>query len=218
VSSPLSRLGDLFVAPPERRQKEREGSRLRRLGVAFLEEPEAPASVQRAEALAVLARSADAAAAGGAVALATARGTALVLLWGAEPPPIRAPSTPGARRLAARLSARGHDTSATGRLAMVTLPDGIDEAVRAAAAASAPTVLVVAGPRDERVDAVLRGQDRVLAVGEGAIAELAARSVATLGASAEALPLPAAPAARALAASGVALIAPLRAPVEEALR
>jgi hypothetical protein len=229
VTSPLSRLTDVFVAPADAERPARDEpvdaspSALRRLAGAFVEgaaarQGDAPAAVRTADAIAVLARPADAAAAGGAVALAVARGCVVVLLWGAEAPPVLAPATPGARRLAARLADRGHDVAATGRLVAVALRDGIDEGIRAAAAGAVPAVLVVAGPRDERVDAVLRGQDRVLAVGEGAVAELAARSVARLGVPAETLELPTAPAARALAASGVALVAPLRARVEEALR
>jgi hypothetical protein len=229
MTTPLSRVSELFVAPRDERSgahphaadvRPERTTRRSRLADAFLSEPEPREreAARAADAVAVLARRADAAAAGGAVALALARGTALVALWGAGAPAVRAPARPGARRAAARLAGRGHDACASGRLVIVALGDGLDEGVRAAAAAGVPAVLVVAGPRDERVDAVLRGQDRAIAVGEGGIAELAARSVASSGVPARTLALPPAPAARALAAAGVALVAPLRAPVADALR
>jgi hypothetical protein len=214
VTSPLSRLAAAFVAPREgARPQPMEHGPLRRASGRSAARRSAPG-----RAIAVLARPADAAAAGGAVALAAGGGAVLVLLWGAEPPGVRAPATPAARRTAARLADRGHETVATGRLVLVALRQGIDEAVRAASATTAAAILVVAAPRDERVDAVLRGHDRAIAVGEGAIAELAAQGVAAFGVPARTLELPAAAPARALAVSGVALVAPLRAPVEEALR
>ena len=202
MTSPLSRIGEAFLAPADTAARVDDR----------VHEAVAPA------AIAVLARAQDAVAAGGAVALGLARGTAVVLLWGVEAPAVRAPATPSARKSAARLAERGHEAVGTGRLVLVTLRGGIDEAVRASAAAALPAVVVVAGPRDERVDAVLTGQDRAIAVGDGAIADLAAQSGAALGGPAGTLALPSAPAARALAASGVALVAPLRAPVEEAVR
>jgi hypothetical protein len=230
VTSPRSRLAELFLAPrdadrrpPPRARRAADGSTLRRVAAAFVDEPaspvaDAPGTIRSAGAIAVLARPADAAAAGGAVALAATSGCAVVLLWGAAASPVRAPSMPAARRVARRLGDRGHEAGATGRLVVVSLSGGPDEAVRVAAAAAVPAIFVIAGPRDGRVDAVLRGQDRAIAVGDGRIAELAAQNVAGLGVPATTLTLPVAPAARALAGAGVALVAPLRAPVEAALR
>jgi hypothetical protein len=57
------------------------------------------------------------------------------------------------------------------------------EAGRALAAAPGPTVLVVAGPRDERIDALLHAQDRVLVAegGEEGVAALAAARLESEG-------------------------------------
>lgn len=216
------------------------GGWLGRLGAAFLTPPtvatpapdsaEADAAPPAApRAVAVLARAADAAAAGGAVALGLLggadAGAALVGLWaphglGACVP---APATPGARRLAARLAERGHEARATGRLAIVALDadpaTACAEAARATAAArDAPAVTVLAGARDEHVDALLWGHDLVLAATTGAGDVVAALAADGLGPRGRVLVLaPAAP-PRALAAAGVALLAPWRGAVEEALR
>ena len=246
MTSPLSRLAGWFVDPVDARvqraaapgddaaRASRGRSARSRLAEVFVEPPAPAAAARRGDvergvdvvragsrahdAVAVLAQPAEAAAAGGAVALAMTRGCAVVLLWGAEPASVRGPAAPGARKLAARLADRGHRTVATGRLVVVALGEGIDEAARAAAAVPVPSVLVVAGPRDDRVDAVIAGHERLVAVGDGAVAELAAQSAAMLGVPSRTLALPVAPAARGLASAGLALVAPLRARVEEGLR
>jgi len=182
-------------------------------------------------AVGVLARPADAWAAGGAVALGLlARGqaaTAVVAAWsGGEGPSAAAPATPAARRLAVRLTDRGHDARSTGRLVLVVLagdagPAGAEAARVAAALGAEPAVTVLAGPRDEGVDTLLAGQDRAVVAAAGAedaVADLAASSLALTGATVRVLDTSAPGPARALAATGVALLAPLRAAVEGALR
>jgi hypothetical protein len=178
-----------------------------------------PPEPPRPPRVAVLCRPGDALAAGGAVALAVAAGgPAAVVVWGAEPATLRAPAGRAARRLALRLADRGHTASATGRLVHVHA-DTPAEVVRVAAATGdAPSVAVLAAPRDTAADRVLGDHDHVLVAGAGAVAELAAASVARLGVRADALDLPAAPAAAALAAAGLALVGPWRAPVTGALR
>lgn len=186
---------------------------------------------EAATAVGVLARSADAWAAGGAVALGllsrTRAPVAVVCGWGGGAgPSALAPATPAARRLAGRLAERGHAARATGRLVLIALDDDVGpacaEAARVAAALSdEPAVVVLAGARDEPVDALLADQDRVVVAGSGsddAVADLAASSLAPVDVAVRVVALgPAAP-ARALAATGVALMAPLRAAVAEALR
>jgi hypothetical protein len=175
-------------------------------------EPERPAAAR----LAVLAPAAHALAAGAAVGLALAKGPVLVASWGADR--VRAaPAQPRARRLASKLGARGHDAAATGRLVVVTLA-APDEAARVSAVADVPMVLVVAGPRDDHVDRVLRDHDAAIVVGDGLLADLATASVQALGVPTASLALPDAAVARALAASGLALVAPWRAALEEAVR
>jgi hypothetical protein len=184
-----------------------------------------------AATVAVLARPADAWAAGGAVALGllgTARApVAVVCVWGGGPgPSALAPATPAARRLAGRLAERGHRARAGGRLVIVALDEEVApacaEAERVAAALpDEPLVVVLAGARDERVDALLARHDRVVVAGsapDDAVADLAAANLASIVVPVRVVALaPAAP-ARALAATGVALLAPLRAAIEEGLR
>ena len=203
MSDVLHRLVAAFVAPVERGDG----------GPGAWVEPAPPSP----PSVAVLAAPDRAVAIGAAVALALGGGPVLTGIWGAEPQGPRAAASPRAGRLAGKLTARGHDAAATGRLVVVTLGDGADEAARVAAAAQVPSVLVVAGPRDARVDRVVAAQDRVLVAGDDLVAALALDSVRALGVRAHALALPGAVAARVLAASGVALVAPWRAPVLEAL-
>ncbi len=103
------------------------------------------------------------------------------------------------------------------------LAQGAPEAVRALAAApGVRAVVVVAGPRADAADALLGAQDRVLvaapADAEREVAELALAGLAPLGAPAAIAAIPAlAPPVRTLAASGVAVVAPLRAAIQGAL-
>jgi hypothetical protein len=171
----------------------------------------------------LLCRPGDALALGSAVALSLRPGAraGLVAVWrphgGPSSPALRAPPTRHARRLAASLSARGLDASASGRLARVKLPEPPPEAAaaaeRALAAAQAPAVLVVAGPRCAALDAVLATLDRLLvaaAPGEDpALARLAADGLARLGPPADLVAGLGSPLVRALA--GYGLLAPPRA-------
>lgn len=199
----VSRLTRAFVAPAE------------------TERGRDTAEAAVAAAVAVLCPPEHAWAVGGAVALTRGR-TAIVAVCGPDlalPTP-RAPGTPAARKLAARLRARGHDAAASGRVVHLLLgayPGA--EAARVVAAPTPPCVTVIAGPRDERIDALLRTQDHVLVDAEEAIADLALTSLAAADVPARRVEISTAPAAaRALAAAGVALVPPLRATVEKGLR
>ena len=203
MSGILDRLVAAFVAPVEH-EAPRPGGWV---------EPAPPA----APAVAVLSAPDHAVAAGAAVALAVDRGVVVLAVWGATVGGSRAPASPRAGRLATRLADRGHDAKATGRLVVVTLAAGPDEAARVAAATDVPVVLLVAGPRDDHVDRVVRDHDRVLVVGDDRVATLAVESVRALDVRTAALALPDAATARSLASSGVALVAPWRALVREAL-
>lgn len=233
----FDRLGSAFIAPPHTASSRDSGSR-RRDGDggggrhdAIPGDPRGGTRTGSA-AIAMLCRPDDALVIGGAVALLLAgrcrTSHALVALWaGRDAGSVRAPATAGARRLAATLEARGHEATATGRLAVVRLGGGLmeaaPEAVRAVAASGdVPAVVVLAGPRDDAADALLRDQDGVLiAVPEetdAAVPELALAGLAPLGVEACALPIPLVPSpARVLAASGVAVMPPLRAAVEAGL-
>lgn len=200
MSGVLDRLVAAFVAPVEH------------------EDPAPGRWVEPAEpvraAIAVLAPPNHAVAVGAAVALAS--GAVVVAVWSAELRSTAAPASPQARRLAAKLAGRGHEAMATGRLVVVALATP-DEAARVAVAVDGPTVFVVAGPRDDHVERALRDHDQVLVAGDELVASLAAESVRALGVPAGTLALPDAPLARAVATSGVALIAPWRAAVQEVL-
>ena len=198
----LDRLVAAFVAPVAEEP--------RSLGEWLAPEPPGPPS------LAVLAPPDLAWAAGGAIALAAAKGRVVVAVWGDVPRPPSAPATPHAKRLATKLTDRGHDATATGRLVQVVL-EGPDEAARVAVAVDVATVLVIAGPRDDSVDRVLLHHDRVVVIGDGLVAELATASIRALGVHVSSLHLDDAAVARTLAATGLALVSPWRPAVEEAL-
>lgn len=231
--SALSRLAAAFVAPDDA-EPSASGADVPRLDAPAADArpwrrgrppgrdadraPHVAAGVHHALHVGVVARPADAAVAGCAIGLALAQPAAIVALWGAAAPKVHAPASLRARKAAGRLAARGHVAHAGGRLAVVALGEAVSEASRvAAAAAELPVVCVVAGPRDEAGDVVLAACDRVIVVGDDLVAELAAASLAPLGPACRSLVLPDGP-SRALAASGAALVAPLRAPVLEALR
>jgi hypothetical protein len=82
--------------------------------------------------------------------------------------PLAAWASAGARRLAARLSARGLTARATGRLAWLTLPDEAPDAARLVGGLlgwlDAPVVTAVAGPRSDELDGLLAAHDLVVAV------------------------------------------------------
>ncbi len=197
---------------------------LARLGAAFVAPaPEAvqgppAAAAAPAPSVALLCPPSQAASAGALLALALTRhercGHALLCLWGvAAARGLRVPAVPGARKLAASLAGRGHAARAAGRLAVVALaadaPDAAAEAGRAGAAAGrAPTVIALAGPRDERIDALLHAQDLVLVASRAGAAEapmtaLAVDGLVAAGVRAESWPCAISPVAAALARSGV---------------
>jgi len=205
-------------------------------GRALIDRPVAPVADgahddEGAPAVAVLARPPDAWAAGGAVALgllAAARAsTVVVCVWGAGTGPSAAPpATPAARRVAGRLAERGHEARASGRLVLLALGAEVGAACAETARVTAalgdePAVVVLGGVREERADALLADRDRVVVAASGLddpVADLAAVSLGFVDAAVRVVALaPAAP-ARVLAATGVALVAPLRTAIEEALR
>jgi hypothetical protein len=186
--------------------------------------------------LGVLVAPAQAAAAGAVLGLAAATAgassCALVCRWTgdvAEAAPLAsAPAVGAARRLASRLSSRGLDAAARGRLVTVRLPAPADEAgdaaERAAAAAGeAPTVLVLAGARPPSFDTLLAAADRLVVVtspdAPSMLEDLAVEDAARIGRSTGVLHLsPAAALAQRLTvATGLLLSPPLRAAAEAAL-
>lgn len=222
----LARVADAFVAPADdgpprdvRRESAASAGRLSRTFVAPLRRAEAVETA--AVTTAILCGPDDARFAGSAVALAD-RGAAVVVAWGdgVRPPSTRAPVSRAARRLAESLTSRGHEAVATGRLVHVLVDDLPRHGARVAAAAgSARCVAVVAGPRDDAVDAILRLHDRVLVDADDAVADLALLSLAHADVPASRLVLAdAPPAARALAEAGVALTPALRRLLAEATR
>jgi hypothetical protein len=172
-------------------------------------------------AVAVLAAAADAPALGAALGLALARRrrapVVALCMWTADQPagpPWRAPALPAARRLAARLAARGYDARPAGRLAVVRLSGSDDDAALAArralaAAGAAPAVLALGGPRTVAFDELLAEQDLVV-VGarSGADPVLTRLAVAGLAGAmrACACEVPTTHLARSFAAAGVVLL------------
>jgi hypothetical protein len=189
------------------------------------EAPERPCVVPRPRTppgIAVLCAPADAPALGAALALAVAgrfgAPVVAVCAWsGAEPArrAWRAPALPGARRLAAGLAARGHQAHAAGRLAVVQLAPGCEEAAAEArraiaAAAPLPAVVALGGPRARAFDELLAEQDLVVVAtrsgAEPALARLAVASLADSTVAAQACEIPSTPSARTLAAAGLTLL------------
>lgn len=176
-------------------------------------------------AVGVLCRPRQAATAGVVVALRLAQRhrarAAVVALW----PPARhgglgvpgALPTREARRVAAALGARDLETHVAGRVALAVLPsdqqDAATMAERAfAVAAHLPTVLVLAGPRDEPLDAVLRARDLVLVADDlgDAVVDLALDALRRHGVPARRCAVPTAPVAVAAARGAVVLPAARR--------
>jgi hypothetical protein len=110
---------------------------------------------------------------------------AVVATWTPEhgAPSPRGPAAPAAARTAARLTARGLQSTAHGRLAWLPLDDHVVAAAvgarRTAAALDVPLVLALAGPRCDIVEGLLAEQDLVLVVAaepDGPMARLAVAS------------------------------------------
>ncbi len=186
-------------------------------------------------AVAVVGRDRRAVAAGCAAGLLLARRArapaALVCVRGAGDgrlPAHRGAATLGARRLATAVGADGVAVAAAGRLVLADLDrrpgDGegrIDGAVAVAraeralaAAGNAPTVLVLAGPREASFDRLLAAQDVIgVACAAGDPPSLADLAVAGLPGAAVALRCGTARAAASLACGGVAVAPSLAAAV-----
>jgi hypothetical protein len=168
---------------------------LSRVGAFFLDQAStpaaepasAPAPVAVPQAAAVLGAPAAvvpvAAACAGELRARHGASAALICIWRPGPapspltecngsePPARSPAgatTPGARRLANRLTAHELPATACGRLAWVALDPDAEAAAgqvrRALLLAKAPLVLAVAGPRPEAFEPLLRSLDLAIAV------------------------------------------------------
>jgi hypothetical protein len=224
--SALEAFRDLVLAPPADRPAPSSGA----------EHPLAPPP--RTPALAVLCGADDArpvAVAAGSLlagAFGGARGPcALACVWTPDATPARADGRPLAwaapQRLAASLGARGLVADACGRTAAVTLPAAPADAVMAArralaAAAQAPAVLVLGGPRDAAFDVLLAEQDLIVVLTCGGqsdtVTALAVAALDALDVRAVARPLALRPAARALAGLGVGVPPVLRRALDAPLR
>jgi hypothetical protein len=223
MTGPLDSLARLFLEPATDAPAD---DTRRWLPPTTAPSPPATAGGRR---VAVVCTPRDARVAGGAAALALAHATGApppaILEWtGIEPAsaPDRTAS-PATRRAATALRESGSVASAVGRLVRVALP--IDEAEAAAEIAAlsaglAAFLLVAAGPRGAAIEQALAGCDRILlATRPDADEELSALAAEELGRLAPTMlvGLPPSPGAAALARSGTALVAPLRAPFLAAL-
>ena len=206
MTGPLAAVRDFFVAPPVQAH----GSTAR------------PARVP--PAFAVLGQRGEAVAVASGLVLASGAGPGLVCVWPPGDVRPRAPATARARRLAARLEARGVTALAGGRLVGVPLPGPAAEAVavsqRAVAAAGVATAVVLAGPRDDDLDALLALQDAVVLVtaraADSALVRLAVAGLAETPAPVATVPAPSGP-VRALAAAGLIALPALRSALAPAL-
>jgi hypothetical protein len=223
----LDRLASLFVEPPAAEGAADEPVRWLPPGNPAVSTPVGTAPRTRTPTVAVVCSSRDARVAAGAAGLALARavraGCAVVAEWTGEQGGTAAadrPAAPATRRAAAALRAAGHTVHATGRLVRVELPAGEEDAAAQARAALATTVapgiLALAGPRGPALERLLAQCDLVVvATRPDADDELTALAVAEFearGVAAIAVPFATSPGAAALARSGTALVAPLRAP------
>jgi hypothetical protein len=181
-----------------------------------------------APSVAVLGPPRELAAAGPGLALALARrggaGVGLACTWGRGDAP-RAPATRRARRLAARLEARGVRAAASGRLVCATLPDDPAEAFaaaqRAVGAAGCPAAIALCHPREPVMDDLLLLQDAIVLVRRAgdppAVARLAESGLSGLGVPVVTCDVRVGAAGRALAAAGLAAPGALRAALAPAV-
>jgi hypothetical protein len=161
-------------------------------------------------------------AAGSAVALRLAQRhrarAAVVAVWPAERPGVPgAPPAREARRVATALGSRDLATHVAGRVVLTALPGDQHDAAAAAerafaVAAHLPTVLVLAGPREEPLDALLRARDLVLVADDlgDAVAALALDVLRRQGVPAQPCTVPTALVAAAAARGAVVLPAARR--------
>jgi hypothetical protein len=178
-------------------------------------------------AVAVLCAAEDAAAVGVAAAALLARraraSCGLALVWTGSAPAPQTDAGPfagrAARRLASALRDRGVVARACGRTVHVALPADPPEALAvarraAAAGGEAPAVIVLGGPRSEAFDAALAEQDTLVVLTrpgvDPTVAELAVASLPQEGPARAARTVALRPAARALAAAGLAVPGALR--------
>jgi hypothetical protein len=206
VSGVLDAVREFFVAPPAQAARDRVGAA-----------PPAPSFV-------VLGDRRDVVPVACGVVLSGAGGCGLVCLWpGGEALP-RAPGTRAARRLAARLEARGVAAVASGRLVRGALPRDPPEAVaaaqRAVAAAGVPAAVALTGPRSDDLDALLVLHDAVVlalrAPSGDPLARAATAGLAHLGVPVAAVRAPGG-LSRPLATAGVLSSPSLRVAVRPAL-
>lgn len=222
-------LRDFLLAPPGAASLDAPAGARRVRPVAA-----ARAAAASPAAVAVLCDAADARAVGVAVATLLARraraACGLACVWTAsspaEHPEARPPASRAARRLAAALAGRGLTVRACGRAAVVALDAdpaaGLAGFGRAAAVAgTAPVVLMLGGPRPAAFDALLAEQDAVLVLirpgADPALAALAAGGLPEAGPARSVRALALGPAARAVAAAGLAVPAPVRRALDAAL-
>jgi hypothetical protein len=167
----------------------------------------------------VIATPRHALAVGSAVALVVARSVrarrALVCAWPPGPwaqPALQAPAGTAARRLRRSLAARGIDATASGSLARIILPEPPEQAAataeRALAAAGAPAVLVLAGPRPELLDELLLAQEAIVVAADPdadrSVVDLAVATLNERHPAVSACRLPLGSIARTLATAGLA--------------
>jgi hypothetical protein len=205
VTGPLAAVRDFFVAPPVHAR-----------ATTTRSAPVPPS-------FAVLGDRREAVAVASGLVLASGVGAGLVCVWPAGEVRPRLPATGRARRLAARLEARGVTALARGRLVGVPLPRPAAEAVavsqRAVAAVDVATAVVLAGPRDDDLDVLLALQDAVVLVlreaADSPLVRLAVAGLAETLAPVVTVPAPSGPVG-ALAASGLMALPALRAALEPA--
>ncbi|MEA2245698.1 MAG: hypothetical protein QOH46_227 [Solirubrobacteraceae bacterium] len=185
--------------------------------------------------LAIVCAAEDARAVGVAAAALLARrhraACGLACVWtatGTARPDARPLATGATRRLAAALAARGLDSTACGRAVAVALPgdppDALSTTRRAlAAAGAAPTIVVLGGPRDAALDALLADQGRVVVLTRGVrgaddpLTALALAGLSDVADVSVAEPIVLGAATRAAAAAGVAIPRALRRALSAAL-
>ena len=231
----LKRIAGAFVAPPDAPPPARfamgssSTSVGRRSDAPLGDVP--PEPVERAT-VAVVCPARDTALAGAALGLALAEWAgekcAVVLEWsgGEERPFVARPAVRAARRVAATLADAELEPVCCGRLVRLALPRDERDAVRVAehaiaVACATAVVLVAGGPRGAAMEALLAERALiVLAVRpdhDETLLALATAELGELGRPVTTAELPPSPVAAALARAGVALVAPLRAPVLAAL-
>lgn len=154
-------------------------------------------------------------------------GAAVIAVWTGEDPRAAAsagaPAGREARRLVRALAGREIAGHASGRVAVVDLPAAPEAAAAVAAqvlavGAAVPTVLVMAGPREDPLDELLVSRDLVLVADtdDGLLADVAVAALQRRGVQARRCALPA-PQAAAMAVRGAGLLPATRRGLDAAL-